>query len=296
MSKKPDIIATGLSGLVGSRIAELLCEKYCLQNLDLTTGVDLTKESSVKKAMEKASGEVVLHLAAYTNVDEAQRQFGNKNGACYKVNVLGSRYAAQYAAKSGKYLIHISTDFVFNGKKKKAYTEKDRPNPIEWYGQTKYQAEKEVKKTAKHYAIVRIAFPFRSHYSAKSDLVRTVLEKLKAGSLYPMFADQIITPTFIDDIAKALNVFIRKRPQGIFHVVGSTSISPFDLAKKIAYTFNLDQDLVKKGSLREYLPTAKRPYQKRLAISNQKIKRELGIGMRTIDQALLEIKRQIKNS
>jgi len=293
MTRKVEIIATGLSGLVGSRIQEFLADRYRFHNLDLTTGVDLTDASSVKKAMEKASGEVVLHLAAYTNVDQAHAEKGNKNGSCYRVNVLGSRYVAQYADKRGSYLIHISTDFVFNGMKKTAYTEEDNPHPIEWYGQTKSWAEQEVQKIGGKYTIVRIAFPFRARFEAKLDLVRTILTKLEAGTLYPMFADQIITPTFIDDIAKAVDIIIQKQPQGIYHVVGSTAVSPYHLAQKIARTFRLNPRQVKKGSLAEYLKTAKRPYQQRLAISNHKIKKELGITMSTIDQALLEIRRQL---
>src|SRR3990170_4281352 len=222
MSKRPNLIVTGLSGLVGSRIEELLSDRFSFQNLDLSTGVDLTDKASVKNAMGKANGEVVVHLAAYTNVDEAHHQMGDKNGACYKVNVLGTRHVAQYAAERERYLIHISTDFVFDGKKRDPYTETDRPHPIEWYGQTKYWAEQEVQKAGGSFAILRIAFPFRTDYKLKPDLVRTILEKLKTGTLYPMFADQIITPTFVDDIAKALGTIIQKRPRGIYHVVGSS--------------------------------------------------------------------------
>ena len=296
MSKRPKIVSTGLSGLVGSRVEELLSTKFSFQNLDLTTGVDLADEASVKKAMGKASGEAVVHFAAYTNVDEAYRQMGDKNGACYKVNVLGTRHVAQYSAEQERYLIHISTDFVFDGKKRKPYTETDRPHPIEWYGQTKYWAEQEVQKAGGSFAILRIAFPFRTDYKLKPDLVRTILEKLKTGTLYPMFSDQIITPTFIDDIAIALGTIIQKRPRGIYHVVGSSAVSPYDLAKSIARTFGYNEQTVMKGSLAEYLRTAKRPYQKRLAMSNKKIKRELGITMRTIETALREVKRQINSS
>jgi len=296
MPKKLKVIGTGMSGLVGTRIAELLGKKYSFTNLDLTTGIDLTLESNVKKAMGEAEGEVVLHLAAYTDVDAANSQQGDREGICYKLNVLGTRYVAQWCARTGKYLIHISTDFVFDGRKMSAYTEEDSPHPIEWYGRTKYLAEKEVQRADGRYAILRIAFPFRAAFAQKSDLVRSILDRLTKESLYPMFSDQIITPTFIDDIASAVDIVIGKKPQGIYHIVGSTSLSPFMLAKKIASAFAFPQNRVKKGSLSQYLKSAKRPYPRHLALSNRMAKTNLGIVMSDIDRALARLKSQIHTS
>ena len=296
MPKKFKVIGTGMSGLVGTRIAELLGKRYSFTNLDLTTGVDLTLESNVKKAMGEAEGGVVLHLAAYTDVDAANSQQGDRQGICYRLNVLGTRYVAQWCARTGKYLIHISTDFVFDGRKMSAYTEEDSPHPIEWYGRTKYLAEKEVQRADGKYAILRIAFPFRAAYAQKSDLVRSILHGLENDTLYPMFSDQRITPTFIDDIASAVDTVISQKPQGIYHIVGSTSLSPFSLAKKIAKTFGLPQDRVKKGSLSEYLKNARRPYQRRLAMSNRKAKTDLEIVMSDIGKALVRLKSQVHTS
>lgn len=294
MAYKPTIIGTGLSGLVGSRAVELLKDQYTFQNFDLTTGVDITNKESIKKAVEESSGEVMLHLAAFTNVNACWDQRGDKKAPCFSTNVQGTRNVAQYCAESGKYLVHISTDFVFSGNKSSAYSEEDPPHPIEWYGKTKLLAEEEVRKTKGNHSIVRIAFPFRAEYEPKLDIVRNIKKKLEEKTTLPMFTDQIITPTFIDDIANALKIIIHEKPQGIFHVVGSTSLSPYDLAKKIAETFGLDQEQIQKGSLAEYLKTSRRPYQKTLIISNQKIRDELGIKMSTIDSALSEMKKQLE--
>jgi len=86
-------------GAAVSRIVELLGGKYLFNNLDLSAGIDITRENLVKKEIEKASGEVVVHLAAFTGVDVAHQQNNNKNGLCYKLNVLGTRYVAQYCRK-----------------------------------------------------------------------------------------------------------------------------------------------------------------------------------------------------
>ena len=292
MANKKTIIGTGLSGMVGSRLVELFKDKYEFINLDLTTNVDITDLSQVDNALLKHQSTTVIHLAAFTDVSKAYEQNQDKDGLVYKVNTLGTKNIAQSCKKHKHHLIHISTDFVFDGSKETLYTEKDKPNPIEWYGQTKYWAEQEVAKSNCQHTITRLAFPFRSHFPGKLDLVRNILEKLKTNSLYPMFSDQIITPTFTDDICKVLDIFIQKKPTGIYHVTGSTPISPYDLVKKIAITFGLKAD-IKKGSFKEYLKKDPRPRQQFLKISNQKLKTDFNFSMSTIDQALVVLKNQI---
>jgi len=110
-----------------------------------------------------------------------------------------------------------------------------------------------------------------------------------------MFADQITTPTFVDDIALGLKHFFENKNKGIFHLVGSSSQSPFEMCQKIAEVFGFDPKLVRKGSLEEYvktLPEGSRPWQKNLAISNDKIK-SLGISPKTLEDGLIEMKKQM---
>jgi len=292
MAAKPTIIGTGLSGMVGSRFAELNKDKFNFINLDLTTGVDITNAKKVGTALAKHQPTIVIHFAAFTDVSKAYQEKGNKQGIVYQVNTLGTKNIAQACKKHNHYLIHISTDFIFDGQKKTPYTEDDKPNPIEWYGQTKFWAEQEVAKSGCDYVIARLAFPFRAHFPQKLDLIRNILAKLKTNSLYPMFTDQIITPTFIDDICQVLNVFIDKKPTGIYHIVGSTSLSPYELAKKIAQVFNLKAD-IKKGSFKEYMKKDPRPRQQYLKLSNSKLQEDLNITMKDIDVSLKEMKRQM---
>jgi len=135
--------------------------------------------------------------------------------------------------------------------------------------------------------------PFRAEFAAKPDTVAKTKQGLATGTLYPQFADMTITPTYIDDMARAIELMIEKKPQGIFHLHNSSSLSPFELAKKIAVTFGFDPKTVKEGSLEEYLKTTERPYQKSLKMSNQKVQAELGIKLMTIDEALEDIKKQL---
>ena len=286
---------------MGSRIVELLQNKFEFVDFSLDSGVDITDFSVLKSAFDKHSdAEAVLHLAAFTDVSGAHEQEGDKNGLCYRINVVGTENIAQLCAASGKHLIHISTDFVFDGKKEEAYTEVDEPQPIEWYGQTKLWAEEKVQSLVKDWLIFRIAFPYKAKPAprkleprVKPDLVRKMRQRLEEGKEMEMFIDQIITPTFIDDIAAGIDYTITHKPKGLYHLVGSDSLSPFTLTRKIAQTFELDTRKLKPVSLVEFMKTHPRPRQQKMALSNQKLQRDFGIAMRTVTEGLAEIKKQL---
>lgn len=302
---KTKVIATGISGLVGSRIVELLGNKFEFISFSLDTGVDITNEKLLEdKFGEYSLAPIVLHLAAYTDVDGAFKQNEQINGSCYKVNVIGSKNIAHLCKKLNKYLIHISTDFVFDGKTppNNGYLETDLPKPLEWYGKTKLLAEQEVQNSGCESAIVRIAFPFKAKNAPsnlepiiKLDFVRKIIEKLKNNENLSMFTDQLITPTFIDNIAQSISKIIELKPKGIFHCVGSTFISPYDLALKICEYFNLNRLLIKPSLLVNYQKenSLNRPRPFKSILSNQKIQQELGVKMLSVDEALQEMEKQI---
>jgi len=288
------VIGTGLSGLVGSRFVELCKDKFQFENLDLTTGVDITNKSSVEKALSESDGEVVVHFAAFTNVSAAHEQTNDTTASCYQVNVIGTKNIAEACAKHNKYLIHISTDFIFDGTKEEAYDEEDKPNPIEWYGNTKYLAEKEVEKSGCDYSILRLAYPYTSHHPERVDMIRNIINKLKDGSMYPPFADHFITPTLIDDIANAISIVIEKKPENqTYHLVGSSSHSDYEITKLVQEVFDIPGE-IEKGSLEKYLASNPRPYQKYMKISNKKLITELKYTPKTLKEGLEIIKTQME--
>lgn len=293
MSDKPTIIATGLSGMIGNRFQELYGHKFDFQNLDLSEGVDITDEKAVMEAFEQTAGDVILHLAAYTDVDEAHKQEGDENGPAYQVNVVGTKNIVKAANAYNKFLIHISTDYVFDGKKRKPYTEDDQPNPIEWYGKTKMLAEEVVREELQHYSILRTSFPFRSNYPQKLDVVRRIINGLKEDNLSPMFTDNALTPTFIDDLCKVFFMFTLKRPRGIWHATGSSHVSAFELATKIKEIYELPGK-IEEATLEEFVKTHEtRPRHKLLKMSNAKLQEELGNPMLTIESALMIMQTQL---
>lgn len=287
------ILATGATGLVGSRFVAMFPDKYQVFNMDLTTGVDITSRPSLEAFISEHSGpQVLLHLAAFTDVNKAFAESGNKEGICYQVNVEGTKNIAEICQARGIHLVHISTDFVFDGKKNTPYTEDDPPSPIEWYGETKAIAEQVVKESGVSATVVRLAYPYRAQFEAKPDLVRKIRAGLESGTLYPQFTDSVITPTLIDDIARAFDKIIELKPQGIIHTVGSSVLSPYELAQKVAAAYGFDPALVKAGSLAEYLKTASRPFAKTVAVSNAKASQLLGLHFATVDEGLAAVKQQ----
>lgn len=287
------ILATGATGLIGSRFVEMFGDKYNVVNMDLSTGVDITKVETFKSFFDAhTDAKTLIHLAAFTDTNKAFAETGDKNGICYKVNVDGTRNIANICKERGIHLIHVSTDFVFDGKQDTPYLEESPLSPIEWYGETKAMAENVVKDSGVSYSIVRLSYPYRANFEAKLDLIKKIRSGLESGKLYPQFSDTMITPTFIDDIARAFDKLIELHPQGIFHSVGSDSLSPYDLARKVASAYGFDPSVVKEGSLTEYLKSAARPFARTVKMSNQKSAGVLDVAFMTIDEGLVEIKKQ----
>ncbi|MDD4135580.1 MAG: sugar nucleotide-binding protein [Candidatus Shapirobacteria bacterium] len=294
------IIGTGLSGLVGSRIVELLKDKFEFADFSLDSGVNLLGQQSLVDAFEKNKDAVaVLHLAAFTDTNAAWEQKGDNSGICYQLNVEGTRNILNLAQKYNQYLIYISTDFVFDGTKTTPYLETDTPNPIEWYGETKYLGEKVIIDSGyTNYNISRITYPYRAKFEPKVDIIRKVLTKLQNNEPVKMFSDQICTYTFIDDIAESLGYFLDNKTTGIYHLVGSSSHSPYEMCLEIAKAFNLNKDLISASSLEEYIksqPAGSRPWQKTLITSNQKVT-NLGLKFKTLSEGLEEIKKQLSTN
>ncbi len=283
-----EILGTGLDGLVGSRVVELN-PQYEFINL-IYPQADITKIETLETFFQNSTADTLIHFAAFTDTKAAWEQKFDTNSPCFKVNVEGTKNVAQLCKKYNKHLIHISTDYVFNGQKNVPYNENDLPNAMEWYGQTKAMAEKIALDVGA--TVVRISFPYRKEFPLKVDFIRGYINKLQSSEPLNLFTDQTITPTFIDDIAHGLDIIIQQKPAGIFHLVGSSSHSPYEIAQEVARIFNLDSSLIHPSSLEKYLidnPTA-RPFGKNQSLSNQKIKDELGISMRTLTNGLEAIK------
>lgn len=266
-------LVTGATGLVGGHFCRTL-RRCGHQSVPLTrsAGVDITVEREAAACVEAhPDAAALLHLAAYTDVSAAWKQRNDRQGDCFRINVEGTRHLADACARRGLPLIFVSTDFVFDGGREGPYTEEDPPSPIEWYGETKWMAEQLVRERSPHWYIARISHPFGGGPSApRLDLIARIAQNLLAGRTCTLFQDQIITPTFLDDICEGLLLLGRAAPadSGVFHLTGSTSLSPFALGQTIAARLGCSSSLVQPGCLRDFLATDPRPRQARLELSN----------------------------
>ncbi len=281
------IFGIGISGLVGSKIVEVLKDKYIFDNLSLDTGVDITKPETLDVVRQDKEHSIVFHLAALADVDgcEKDKELG-KESLAYKINVGGTQNVVDACRDGNKKMIYISTDFVFDGENTPVggYSEDDNPNPVNWYSQTKFEGEEVVKNSGLDYLIMRIAYPYRTAFEFKKDFVQAILGRLKNNQPIAGITDHIMTPTLVDDIALALDKLIETESKGIFHVVGGDSLSPYDAALKIAEVFDCDKSLISQTTREEYFKgKAKRPFN--LTLNNAKIEK-LGVKMMTFEEGL----------
>ncbi|MFF3856166.1 SDR family oxidoreductase [Micromonospora sp. NPDC002575] len=280
---------TGLRGMVGERAVEL-GTPHGWRALDC----DVTDAAAVHRAVARTPAEVVVHFAAFTDLAAAHAQSGDRDGSCYRVNVDGTRNLADACRENGKYLVHVSTDYVFSGAEETPYRESDVPAPRDWYSRTKYWAEGEVRESGCQFSILRPSFPFRARCLRREDIVRKIISGLTAGRTPPMFCDTLVSPVFVDEFVAAVDRVAELRPpEGLFHCAGSTSLSPYDLAVLVARTFGLDGSQLRPGRYADYERAAGRPYPRYLNISNERAARVLGIRFSPIEQALVTMRDQL---
>lgn len=285
-----DIIGTGLSGLVGSRIIELLFPDFSFENLSLETGVDITQKDVVSSRIAASSAPWVFHFAAKTDVDgcEKEKELGVASEA-WRINVDATESVVAACRQTKKQLLYISTDFVFDGTGT-TYSEEDMPNPQSWYARTKHEGELRVQSMGKSGLIIRIAFPYRAVNGGKKDFFHRMMEIFAGGKSFTAPNDQLFVPTFIDDIAAAIRLLVGTSASGIYHVVGSQTLSPYEAGQKIAKTFGYDEQLVKPVEFATfYAGRASRPFH--AVLSNDKIAK-FGLAMSTFDEGLAAIKKQ----
>lgn len=285
-----NILGTGLSGLVGSRVVALMQPDFQFENLSLDKGVDITNKEQVDSYFSKSDAPWVFHMAAFTDVQEAEKERSYKEeSTAWKVNVTATGNIADNCKKLGKKLLYIDTDYAFDGKKR-VYSEDDPPSPLGWYGITKNEGAKRVLALGDSGLVIRISNPYRAHPVGKTDFVHKMLEKLQAGEPVMGATDQLFAPTFIDDIATSLRALVKVNASGIYHVVSSPALSPFDAALSIADIFRFDRSLVKKVTFAEMI-SGRAPIPQYAALKNDKIK-SLGVHMHSFQEGITWVKKQ----
>lgn len=288
------ILVFGGSGLVGSKFIELYSQNFEINAPDISV-LDILNKGQVLQAVEQFNPDSIINFAAFTNVEAAEDQKGDKNKICFQINAMGAKNVADAALQFNKHLIHISTEYVFDGTKELSpYTEEDQPNPINWYGQTKYFGEQFVLGSGCPLALVRICMPFSPFYELKKDIARFFLDQLQNGNKIRAIADQRITPTLVTDIATVLKVIIETGSIGLYHVSSTDSVTPLEFVKTIAETFKLDHSLIRPISFDEYSQSKKAKLARFSGLNPTKFERQFGEGiLHTVEEGLILFKKEI---
>lgn len=246
--------------MIASRLVDLAGDEFEAVSVDEKT-VDITSVESVQRYFGENEFDTIINFSAFTNVDVAESQRGNKEGLTWKLNVNGVKNIINACKKNNIFLIQISTDFVFPGtiSNPGPYSE-DSKLPVSldstmgWYGWTKVQAELEVKNGLSKAATVRLSYPFRAaEYELKSDWARNLLNLYSEHKLYPLFSDQVQSVLFVDDLLDPLSKIINDNLSGIFHIVSSDTTSPYEIGKYILEKYAGKEVEVEKGLMAEFL-------------------------------------------
>lgn len=272
---------TGSTGLVGSRIVEMLQDhvEFIAITHDM---VDLTDKDTVFSVLKDIHFDYFLHAAAYTNVDNAENE---ERERAFALNVDATRNITDVVQAKKAKLLYISTDFVFDGTQP-PYYEDSVTHPLSVYGSTKYEGEKIVDGNG---MIVRISFPYRTQFDKKNDFIRTIKSLLSQGKSLKMVTDCENTPTYIDDIALAIRYLIDNFSPEVFHIVGSHAQTPYEEGLLIAKTFGFSEELVGKTTFNEFY-AGKAPRPQHMDIRSKK---NTFVTMRSLEEGLREMKKTI---
>jgi dTDP-4-dehydrorhamnose reductase len=251
------IAVTGGTGLLGSKVITYLGNKFTFIPLS-SNSLNIVSKQSVEKTLKSFDFDILLHLAAYTDVDKAETE----RETATMINVTGTKNVYDMVQNLGKKMIYISTDFVFDGKMP-PYDELSIPNPIGHYATTKFEGEQIVKDNA---MIVRISYPYQKleDTQPKADFVHKLANFLKERKKLSMIYDSAITPTFIDDIAEGLSFLFQNFNTQTYHLVGSKSYTPYEIGFMIAKKLNIDNPEINRVSFKEF--TSSKPIRPKYSI------------------------------
>lgn len=247
------IAILGGKGMLGSDLA-IACPQAIV--LDLPD-FDITKEKHLANALKDV--DAIINCAAYTNVEKAE----SESELAYKINAEAVGKLASVAKNTGAWVLHISTDFVFDGKSDKPYTETDTPNPINTYGASKLAGEKLLVESGCRCCIMRIEWTYGS---VGNNFVVKMIKRAKAGGKLKVVDDQIGSPTATTEVAKIICRLLPSKPEGLFHYASDGHCSRFEMAKFIFNKLNISVDL-SSCKTADYHTTAARPLNSRFDCS-----------------------------
>ena len=299
------ILITGSNGLLGQKLVELIVSKkeYTLiatgrggNRLHSTEGyiyesMDITDKQSVANIFKTHKPDIVIHGAAMTNVDACELD----KELCWLQNVVATRNIVESCVEIGSFLVHVSTDFIFDGSKG-PLTEDEKPSPISFYGYSKLAAEEIVMKDeGLKWSIARTVLVYGiAQDMSRTNIILWVKKSLEDKKSIKDVDDQWRTPTLAEDLAMGCYLIAQKNAKGIFNISGKDFLNPYQMAEKVVDYFKLDGSFITKADSTTFSQPAKRPPTTGFVID--KARKELGYEPRSFEEGIALLASQLKSS
>lgn len=288
------IILFGANGFIGRRILQRLCHTgghnivACSLHPDIlpTDGyefreMDALNSCGVNNLLEDFHPDIIINASALSVVDYCEQH----QEEAYAINVTAVRNLAEYCQRHDSRLIHLSTDFVFDGTLSIPYTESDTPNPVNHYGKTKQWAEDAIREICPNHAIMRVEVVYGTPLSGQhGNIVQLVKSRLASGQSIRVVSDQFRSPTWVEDIVIATEALLSNRNNGTYHICGNEVMSVADIAHRVAKHFHLDTSLIQAVTTKELDEATPRPIY--TPMSTEKASKHFGYHPHTLEEAL----------
>ena len=292
------ILVTGAKGLLGTKLTELITAKgeHEVFGLGRSTSdreeypyhsIDITDRDRLHSIISGIHPDVVINTAAMTQVDDCETQ----QELCHKINVAGVANLADACRKTNAFLLQVSTDFIFDGSQGPLH-EEEEPNPVNYYGKSKLEAEQVVRESGIPWAIARTVLVYGiTPDMSRSNIVLWVRDSLRKGKPIQVVDDQWRTPTLAEDLAMGCSLIATKKKEGIFHISGEELMTPYEIAIATAEYFELDTSLITRTDSTKFTQPALRPPKTGFIID--KAKTELGYQPSSFREGLAMLSSQL---
>jgi dTDP-4-dehydrorhamnose reductase len=262
------ILITGANGLLGQKLVHLIEQDESLQLIataqrplviPLKRGtfitLNITDREQVNQVIAKTLPDAVIHTAAMTNVDQCETQ----KESCWLANVTAVQYLVDACNQHNAHLIHLSTDFIFEGNEG-PLDENATPNPVNYYGESKLEAERIIQKNSRSWCILRTVLVYGvTADMSRSNIILWVKKSLEESKSIQVVDDQFRTPTLAEDLAQGCLLAARKRATGVYNISGKDFLTPYEMAMMTADYFNLDKSLIQRTDSTKFKQPARRP-------------------------------------
>jgi dTDP-4-dehydrorhamnose reductase len=294
------ILVTGSNGLLGQKLTQyivntndtLIATARTPSVLPIERGefhlLDICNSDQVDQLLGDIKPDVIINTAAMTNVDQCHKD----HEGCWRINVEAVKNLVRACEKNAIHLIHLSTDFVFDGSHG-PLDESEATSPVNFYGESKLAAEQIVQKSRTSWCIIRTVLVYGvTKDMSRSNIVLWVKNSLTENKSINVVNDQWRTPTLAEDLAKGCYLAAKKNAHGIYHISGKDYLSPYQIAIRTATYFNLDTSLIRPIDSESLGQEAKRPSKTGLII--EKARRELGYEPVSFEDGIKVLMEQVK--